>query len=98
VLAAGCLLLTRHLAQILTLATPAVVGVPMVQHILDGYHSTVMAYGHTGSGKTHTMQGSLLPGDPQVCCFCTSLATAPLDRAVPVLAVFLRLGVHEQQW
>ncbi len=40
----------------------------MVQHILDGYHATVMAYGHTGSGKTHTMQGCLLPGDQQVSC------------------------------
>lgn len=28
---------------------------PMVTKLLEGYHCTVMAYGHTGTGKTHTM-------------------------------------------
>ncbi|OQR93854.1 hypothetical protein ACHHYP_02207 [Achlya hypogyna] len=37
---------------------------PLVQHALDGYKCTVLAYGPTGSGKTHSMQGSrpLCPG------------------------------------
>lgn len=30
---------------------------PMVDHALDGLHSTVFAYGQTGSGKTHTIEG-----------------------------------------
>ncbi|XP_026469910.1 kinesin-like protein Nod [Ctenocephalides felis] len=28
---------------------------PMVTKLLEGYHCTIMAYGHTGTGKTHTM-------------------------------------------
>lgn len=30
---------------------------PLVDDVLDGYPATVFAYGHTGSGKTHTMSG-----------------------------------------
>lgn len=32
---------------------------PVVDSVLEGYHATVFAYGMTGSGKTHTMVGSL---------------------------------------
>jgi centromeric protein E len=31
---------------------------PLVQNTLDGYNSTIFAYGQTSSGKTHTMVGS----------------------------------------
>ncbi|KAF1793615.1 S-adenosyl-L-methionine-dependent methyltransferase [Phytophthora cactorum] len=31
---------------------------PLVQGFLDGYNATVLAYGQTGTGKTHTMAGS----------------------------------------
>jgi kinesin family member 11 len=31
---------------------------PIVQDVLDGYNCTVFAYGQTGTGKTHTMQGT----------------------------------------
>ena len=31
---------------------------------MDGYSATVFAYGHTGSGKTHTMSGT--PSDPGI--------------------------------
>lgn len=31
---------------------------PMVQPILNGFNSTVFAYGATGAGKTHTMIGT----------------------------------------
>ncbi|KAJ3347688.1 kinesin-like protein Klp5 [Kappamyces sp. JEL0680] len=31
---------------------------PLVQHVLDGYHSTIFAYGATGCGKTHTITGT----------------------------------------
>ena len=27
----------------------------LVQQVLEGYNATVLAYGRTGSGKTHTM-------------------------------------------
>lgn len=32
-------------------------GRPLVSRVLDGYNATVMAYGQTGAGKTHTMTG-----------------------------------------
>eukprot|EP01065_Artemidia_motanka_P009039 TRINITY_DN14609_c0_g1_i1.p1 TRINITY_DN14609_c0_g1~~TRINITY_DN14609_c0_g1_i1.p1 ORF type:complete len:792 (+),score=327.75 TRINITY_DN14609_c0_g1_i1:63-2378(+) len=34
-----------------------VVGVPVVESVLQGYNGTILAYGQTGSGKTHTMMG-----------------------------------------
>ena len=33
------------------------VGGPVLNNILEGFHGTIMAYGQTSSGKTHTMQG-----------------------------------------
>lgn len=33
------------------------VGSPILSNILDGFNGTIMAYGQTSSGKTHTMQG-----------------------------------------
>ncbi|GAA5916785.1 hypothetical protein JCM6882_004165 [Rhodosporidiobolus microsporus] len=30
----------------------------LVSHVMDGFHSTVFAYGATGCGKTHTISGS----------------------------------------
>ncbi|RLV89128.1 Kinesin-like protein KIP3 [Spathaspora sp. JA1] len=37
---------------------------PLLDSILDGYNSTVFAYGATGCGKTHTISGT--PEDPGV--------------------------------
>uniref|UniRef100_K3W7F6 Kinesin motor domain-containing protein n=1 Tax=Globisporangium ultimum (strain ATCC 200006 / CBS 805.95 / DAOM BR144) TaxID=431595 RepID=K3W7F6_GLOUD len=31
---------------------------PLVQGFIEGYNATVLAYGQTGTGKTHTMSGS----------------------------------------
>lgn len=31
--------------------------IPLVEHVLDGLHATILAYGQTGSGKTYTMDG-----------------------------------------
>lgn len=31
----------------------------MIQSVLDGYHACIFAYGQTGTGKTHTMQGEI---------------------------------------
>lgn len=36
---------------------------PVVVESLNGYNCTVFAYGQTGTGKTHTIQGSLDPSD-----------------------------------
>jgi len=32
---------------------------PVIRDVLQGYESTIFAYGQTGTGKTHTMEGSL---------------------------------------
>lgn len=34
---------------------------PMLDEVIGGYNCTVFAYGQTGTGKTHTMQGDLNP-------------------------------------
>ncbi|KAK4702815.1 hypothetical protein P7C70_g3405, partial [Phenoliferia sp. Uapishka_3] len=36
----------------------------LVSHVMNGFHSTVMAYGATGCGKTHTISGS--PSQPGI--------------------------------
>lgn len=35
---------------------------PIVISVLEGYNGTVFAYGQTGTGKTHTMEGRDEPG------------------------------------
>jgi hypothetical protein len=30
---------------------------PLINRVVDGYHSTIFAYGQTGSGKTFTIEG-----------------------------------------
>ena len=35
---------------------------PLAQAVVEGYNACILAYGITGSGKTHTMQG--LESDP----------------------------------
>ncbi|KAH8833599.1 P-loop containing nucleoside triphosphate hydrolase protein [Flagelloscypha sp. PMI_526] len=34
---------------------------PMLDQVLSGYNCTLFAYGQTGTGKTYTMQGDLIP-------------------------------------
>ena len=36
---------------------------PIVDFVLDGYNGTIFAYGQTGTGKTHTMEGKDAPDD-----------------------------------
>lgn len=40
------------------------VGQPMCEAVLQGFNSTIFAYGQTGAGKTHTMLGSDESGNP----------------------------------
>lgn len=35
---------------------------PIIESVLEGYNGTIFAYGQTGTGKTHTMEG--LKADP----------------------------------
>jgi ATP-dependent 26S proteasome regulatory subunit len=34
-----------------------VVGKPVVMNVMEGYNGSILAYGQTGTGKTHTMEG-----------------------------------------
>ncbi|KAF9264663.1 kinesin-domain-containing protein [Marasmius fiardii PR-910] len=34
---------------------------PMLEQVVEGYNCTLFAYGQTGTGKTYTMQGDLVP-------------------------------------
>mmetsp|Transcript_988 Transcript_988/g.2094 ORF Transcript_988/g.2094 Transcript_988/m.2094 type:complete len:735 (-) Transcript_988:331-2535(-) len=36
---------------------------PVVQSVLEGYNGTIFAYGQTGAGKTHTMEGVNEPSE-----------------------------------
>lgn len=38
---------------------------PVVNQTLDGFNTTIFAYGQTGTGKTHTMEGVV--DDPELC-------------------------------
>ncbi|KAK9826542.1 hypothetical protein WJX74_001553 [Apatococcus lobatus] len=35
-----------------------------VDSLMEGYNSSIFAYGPTGTGKTHTMLGSRVEGEP----------------------------------
>lgn len=39
------------------------VAMPLINQVLKGYNCTVFAYGQTGTGKTHTMEGIKEFGD-----------------------------------
>lgn len=34
---------------------------PIIDNVFEGYNGTIFAYGQTGTGKTHTMEGELNP-------------------------------------
>ena len=38
---------------------------PIVDNVMEGYNGTIFAYGQTGTGKTHTMEGRLDPAEEQ---------------------------------
>ena len=41
------------------------VGEPRVHDVVDGFNVSLMVYGQTGAGKTHTMMGNLHNQDLQ---------------------------------
>eukprot|EP00455_Lapot_gusevi_P045945 TRINITY_DN5959_c0_g1_i6.p1 TRINITY_DN5959_c0_g1~~TRINITY_DN5959_c0_g1_i6.p1 ORF type:complete len:726 (-),score=130.19 TRINITY_DN5959_c0_g1_i6:93-2270(-) len=36
---------------------------PIINSVLEGYNGTIFAYGQTGTGKTHTMEGAYQPAE-----------------------------------
>jgi len=52
---------------------------PAVEAALSGVNSTVLAYGQTGAGKTHTLFGGLLPGDAPAASASAEAGSAPDD-------------------
>lgn len=49
---------------------------PIVKEVLLGYSCTVFAYGQTGTGKTHTMEGSRMDE-------CSSISDNPDAGIIP---------------
>ena len=70
-----------------TTSCDAVSGMPLVDNCMQGYASTIMAYGQTGAGKTFTMLGQLarLDGAPSEQVGCTP----PDAFAISALALHL---------
>lgn len=64
------------------------VGLPVLSNILDGFNGTIMAYGQTSSGKTHTMQGHDINDKdvkgliPRIVCILTYLQIENLFTAI----------------
>ncbi len=51
---------------------------PAVQHVFDGFNTTVFAFGATGTGKTHTMHGT--QSDPGMIPQVFMLAPLSMDN------------------
>ncbi|CAD6904987.1 unnamed protein product [Tilletia controversa] len=49
---------------------------PILKEVLEGYNCTIFAYGQTGTGKTHTMEGDLSP-HPSTGTFATDAGIIP---------------------
>lgn len=39
------------------------IAMPIIDFVLEGYNGTIFAYGQTGTGKTHTMEGKDIPDE-----------------------------------
>ena len=64
---------------------------PVVDEVLQGYNCTVFAYGQTGTGKTHTMEGDVSPGPAGV----TKDAAGIIPRAVTQVFEYLESNGFE---
>ena len=57
---------------------------PILEEVISGYNCTLFAYGQTGTGKTHTMQGDLTP----------TITGAPCSDAGMIPRVLAKLYQH----
>ncbi|KAL4458515.1 hypothetical protein ABPG75_013380 [Micractinium tetrahymenae] len=55
------------------------VGAQIVDHVIDGFDACIMAYGGTGSGKTHSMLGDAGAGQPGLVPLAMRRLAALLD-------------------
>ncbi|GLC34788.1 hypothetical protein PLESTB_001164400 [Pleodorina starrii] len=60
------------------------VGMPLVEHVMQGYNACCLAYGHTGSGKTYTMFGRELAAESDAVLERSDLGIIP--RACEAIA------------
>lgn len=74
----------------------AEVGRPLLLHALEGYNSTLLAYGPTGSGKTYTMMGGgSRPGDVSASANPTQLGIIPRLSYELFEEIARRMGSYE---
>ena len=59
---------------------------PLMQQVLRGINTTIFAYGHTGAGKTFTMEGNAANPGAQVHAYAYVHATVSVLAALPVAA------------
>ena len=71
---------------------------PIVESVLDGYNGTILAYGQTSSGKTHTMLGEDLDNEEErgiiprmVTGFFEKIADQPEDIEFSIRVSFLEI-------
>ncbi|KAJ1491987.1 P-loop containing nucleoside triphosphate hydrolase protein, partial [Baffinella frigidus] len=73
---------------------------PIVDSVLQGYNGTVFAYGQTGTGKTHTMEGQWDPPTlrgiiPRAFCHVFECIDATHEQNFLVRASFLEIYNEE---
>jgi hypothetical protein len=65
------------------------VGLPLVQDLLEGKNGLLFTYGVTGSGKTHTMQGTLQVGE-----YCLVVCEWPGSQCCGYELFFIWIRIH----
>lgn len=77
-----------------------VVALPIVDDVLEGYNGTILAYGQTGAGKTHTLS-SIQPGSigivPRAAQDLFDRAVAGGNRAIEVKLSYLQIYCEQIQ-
>ena len=58
---------------------------PLVQRVVKGYQCTCFAYGPTGSGKTHTMEGPTIGGSLYATDHADATSAGMISRAIHTL-------------
>lgn len=68
---------------------------PIIDSVMNGYNGTIFAYGQTGTGKTHTMEGQASPDQrgiiPRSFDYIFSSIQTYADRQYLVRASFLEI-------